>query len=87
MGDLDIVDELDRNSKDYDAVWISNSMWLYLLDNSYLTSNSKSISISPVVFGISESKASYIENILKENEDITIELDEKLSPSKNIEKY
>lgn len=57
MGDLDIVDELDHNSKEYDAVWISNSMWLYLLDNSYLTSNSKSISISPVVFGITKSKA------------------------------
>lgn len=57
MGDLAIIDELDRNSKEYDAVWISNSMWLYLLDNSYLTSNSKSISISPVVLGITESKA------------------------------
>lgn len=57
MGDLDIVDELNANSKDYDAVWISNSMWLYMLNNSYLTSNSKSISISPVVFGITKSKA------------------------------
>jgi len=57
MGDLDIIDELDRNSKSYDAVWISNSMWLYMLDNSYLTSESKSISVSPVVFGITKSKA------------------------------
>ena len=66
MGDLDIVDELDRNSKEYDAVWISNSMWLYLLDNSYLTSNSKSISISPVVFGITQSKASEL-NLIGRN--------------------
>lgn len=57
MGDIDIVDELNTNSKDYDAVWISNSMWLYMLDNMYLTSNSKSISISPVVFGVKKSKA------------------------------
>ncbi len=57
MGDIDIVDELNSNSKGYDAVWISNSMWLYMLDNMYLTSNSKSISISPVVFGIKKSKA------------------------------
>lgn len=57
MGDLDIVDELNHNSSNYDAVWISNSMWLYMLDNSYLTSDSKSISISPVVFGIKKSKA------------------------------
>ena len=58
MGDLDIVDELNTNSKNYDAVWIANSMWLYMLDNSYLVSDSKSISISPVVFGVKKSKAS-----------------------------
>lgn len=57
MGDLDIVDELNSNSKNYDAVWISNSMWLYMLDNPYLASNSKSISISPVVFGVKKTKA------------------------------
>ena len=56
MGDLDIVDELNSNSKNYDAVWISNSMWLYMLDNPYLASNSKSISISPVVFGVKKTK-------------------------------
>ena len=65
MGDLDIIDELDHNSKNYDAVWISNSMWLYLLENSYLTSNSKSISISPVVFGITKSKAKELDLIGK----------------------
>ena len=57
MGDLDIVSELNSNSDKYDAVWISNSMWLYMLDNPYLTTNSKSISISPVVFGIKKEKA------------------------------
>ena len=51
-GDLDIVDELNENSKNYDAVWISNSIWLYMLDNTYTISESKSISISPVVMGI-----------------------------------
>lgn len=57
MGDLAIVDELNSDSSKYDAVWISNSIWLYMLNNSYLTSNSKSISISPVVMGIKKSKA------------------------------
>ena len=57
MGDLDMVDELNKNSESYDAVWISNSMWLYMLENPYLYSDSKSISISPVVFGIKENKA------------------------------
>lgn len=57
MGDLDIVDELNTNSASYDAIWISNSMWLYMLDNPYLYSDSKSVSISPVVLGIKKSKA------------------------------
>lgn len=56
-GDLEIVDELNDNSSSYDAVWISNSIWLYMLDNTYTVSNSKSISISPVVMGIRKNKA------------------------------
>lgn len=55
--DLEIIDILNSNSSDYDAVWISNSIWLYMLDNSYLVSESKSISINPVVMGIKKSKA------------------------------
>ena len=57
MGDLDIVSELNNNPNKYDAVWISNSMWFYMLDNPYMTTNSKSISISPVVFGVKRQKA------------------------------
>lgn len=56
-GDLDIVDELNYNKEAYDAVWISNSMWFYMLDNPYLPTDSKSVSISPVVIGIRNSKA------------------------------
>ncbi len=57
MGDLDIIDELNVNSDKYDTVWISNSMWFYMLNDSKITSESKSISISPVVMGIKKSKA------------------------------
>ena len=56
-GDLEIVDMLNDNPKNYDAVWISNSIWLYMLDNSYLTTDSKSIGIDPVVMAVSKSKA------------------------------
>ena len=56
-GDLEIVDMLNSDSRDYDAVWISNSIWLYMLNNSYLTTDSKSIVIDPVVMGIKKSKA------------------------------
>ena len=79
MGDLDIVDEINNNSSNYDCVWIANSMWLYMLDNPYLVNESKSISISPVVFGVKKSKASELNltngniknstilNLIKEN--------------------
>ena len=56
-GDLEIVDILNSDSSPYDAVWISNSIWLYMLDNSYLTTDSKSIVIDPVVMAIEKSKA------------------------------
>ena len=56
-GDLEIVDILNDNSGYYDAVWISNSLWLYQLDNSNMVTDSKSIVINPVVMGISKSKA------------------------------
>lgn len=69
MGDLEIVDELNVNYKNYDAVWLSNSMWSYMLDNPYLTTDSKSISVSPIVFGIRKSKAKELG--LVDNNDIT----------------
>ena len=56
-GDLEIVDKLNSESSNYDAVWMSNSIWLYMLDNQYLTSDSKSIVIDPVVMGIEKSKS------------------------------
>ena len=56
-GDLEIVDILNDDSSNYDAVWISNSIWLYMLSNSYLVTDSKSILIDPVVMGIKKSCA------------------------------
>ena len=56
-GDLEIVDILNNDSKDYDAVWISNSIWLYMLENQNLITDSKSIVIDPVVMAIEKKKA------------------------------
>ncbi len=53
---LSVVDKLNSGEK-YDAVLISNSIWLSMLDSSVKTSNLRSTSITPVVFGIKESKA------------------------------
>ena len=71
-GDLEIVDILNDNPKEYDAVWLSNSIWLYMLNNSYLTTDSKSISIAPVVMAIKKSKAEELGFIGKDiyNKDI-----------------
>ena len=55
-GTIDIMDRLNNN-EEYDAVWTSNSIWLYMLNNSSKVKNSKSTSINPVVFGIKKSKA------------------------------
>ncbi len=82
MGDIDIVDELNNNAKAYDAVWISNSMWLYMLDNPYLYSELKSTSISPVIFGIKKSKAQQLGLIGKDvtnNEIVKLIQDKKIS--------
>lgn len=55
-GTIDIMDKLNGGEK-YDAVWTSNSIWLYMLNSKVKVSNSKSTSINPVVFGIKKSKA------------------------------
>lgn len=71
-GDLEIVDILNSDSKDYDAVWISNSIWLYMLENQNLIKDSKSIVIDPVVMAIEKSKAKELGFVDKEvkNKDI-----------------
>lgn len=69
--DLEAIDKLESNSNLYDAVWMSNSTWLYMLDN-IKTSNSKSININPVVFGIKKNKANELGFVDKDvyNKDI-----------------
>lgn len=69
--DLEAIDKLESNSNNYDAVWMSNSTWLYMLDG-VKTSNSKSININPVVFGIKKNKANELGFVDKDvyNKDI-----------------
>ena len=55
-GTIEIMSKLNNGEK-YDAVWCSNSIWLYMLDSKIKATNSKSTSINPVVFGIKKSKA------------------------------
>ena len=65
------LDILEEDSSKYDAVWLSNSIWLYMLNGVKVT-NSKSISINPVVMGVKKSKAQelgFVNNEIK-NSDI-----------------
>ena len=55
-GTIEIMDKLNSGEY-YDAVWTSNSIWLYMLNSDVSVKNSKSTSINPVVFGITKSKA------------------------------
>lgn len=55
-GTLDIMEKLNAG-ENYDAVWASNSIWLYMLNKDVSVSNSKSTSTNPVVFALKESKA------------------------------
>ena len=56
-GTLDIMQKLNEKNNLYDAIWLSNSIWMYMLDDSVKTSDSKCTSINPVIFAIKESKA------------------------------
>ena len=65
-GTIEIMEKLNSGEK-YDAVWTSNSIWMYMLNSDVVsTSDSKSTSINPVVFGIKKSKAQELGLIGKE---------------------
>lgn len=64
-GTIEIMEKLNQGEQ-YDAVWCSNSIWLYMLNNNVTIKNSKSTSINPVVFGIKKSKAQELEFIGKD---------------------
>ena len=56
-GTLDIMNKINRGEQ-YDAIWISNSIWSYMIDSKVASvKDGKSTSITPVIFGIKKSKA------------------------------
>ena len=65
-GSLEIMQKLNNDSSEYDAVWLSNSIWGYMLENTSTLSNSKCTSINPVIFGIKKSKAQELGLVGKE---------------------
>ena len=64
-GTLEIMNKLNQG-ENYDAVWCSNSIWLYMLDGSVKISDSKSTNTEPVIFAVTKSKADELGFIDKE---------------------
>ena len=56
-GSLDIARALEEDDIPYDAVWPASSMWISVGDVNHKIKHAESISITPVVFGIKQSKA------------------------------
>lgn len=57
IGTLQMMNVLNKGQK-YDAIWSSNSIWTYMIDSKVASlKDSKSTSITPVIFGIKKSKA------------------------------
>ena len=65
-GTLDIIQDLNQNSSNYDAIWTSNSIWNYMLDSNVKIADSKCTSINPVIFAIKKSKAEELGFVGKE---------------------
>ena len=63
---LKITRRLNQGEK-YDAVWLSNSIWMYAVDTSVVRiSDTKSTSINPIIFGVRKSKAEELGFVGKE---------------------
>lgn len=69
-GALDIIQTLNSGeASNFDAVWLSNSIWTSRLKNSSILTNGKSIFISPVVFAIDRAEGEKLDLI---GHDITL---------------
>ena len=55
-GTLEIMEKINSGEQ-YDAVWFSNSIWTYMLNENIKISESASTSINPVIFAVKTSKA------------------------------
>ena len=63
---LKITRRLNQGEQ-YDAVWLSNSIWMYAVDSNVVKiSDTKSTSINPIIFGVRKSKAEELGFVGKE---------------------
>jgi Ca-activated chloride channel family protein len=57
LGSVDIMNALREGGTGYDAAWPANSIWLSMGDTKHIVKQAKSIMVTPVVFGVRQSKA------------------------------
>lgn len=57
MGSLDIMNLLENGADGYDAVWPASSMWISMGDTNHIVKDAQSLSTTPVVFAVRQSKA------------------------------
>ena len=56
MGSLDMMNELKTGAMNFDALWPASTIWLNMGDIHKVLKHQKSISITPIIFGIKKSK-------------------------------
>ncbi len=66
--DIEIIESINNNSGNYNAIWLSNSIWLNMLNNENIATDVKTMGISPVVLGINKDLVASLGLI---NKDIT----------------
>ena len=66
--DIEIIESINNNSSNYNAIWLSNSIWLNMLNNETIATDVKTMGISPVVLGINKDLVASLGLI---NKDIT----------------
>jgi Ca-activated chloride channel family protein len=57
LGSVDIMNTVRGGAASFDAAWPANSIWLAMGDDKHIVKSQKSVMVSPVVFGVRESKA------------------------------
>lgn len=67
LGSLDIMQLLSKPEVGYDAVWPASTIWLNMGDTNHVLKHSKTIAVTPVIFGIRRSLAEDLGFIGRDN--------------------
>jgi len=57
QGSVDIMNAVRDGAPAFDAAWPANSIWLAMGDDKHIVKSQQSVMVSPVVFGVRQSKA------------------------------